>query len=292
MLQLFRTLYNTQKKKWELNFYRREIIKIYGGGAGNYVSDCDEEHREIVNFLRHNPARVLNYSFVDEMEKSYVQVFRDDEGMMYLLHNGEKMYFPRNWTEQMIREYYLTIMEEQYKDSPHCYLTQELLAQKYDTIVDIGGAEGVFALDMIEHTKKIYIFEAETYWKEPLEKTFMPWRNKVIVIPKYVSNKHNNIYTTLDYELSGEKIDLIKMDVEGAEIDVLKGAIGVCEANKSMRLLICVYHYAQQYEEIKQYLSGYEIKERHGYLLYHWGKERLEYPYLRRGVIEARKFGD
>ena len=33
MLQLFRTLYNTQKKKWELNFYRREIIKIYGGGG-------------------------------------------------------------------------------------------------------------------------------------------------------------------------------------------------------------------------------------------------------------------
>ncbi len=286
MLEKLRKWHGNIKKKCELNFYRRKIIKNYE--IGELAGDNDAEYKEIVNFLRENNARVLNYSFVDEIEKGCVEVLKDDtEQMMYVLHNGKRMYFPREWSKQKIEEYYKTILEEQHEESPHCYLTSEMLARNYGIIIDIGGAEGVFALDMLGHARKIYIFEAESYWKEALEKTFMPFGEKVTVIPKYVSSKYDDTHTTLDHELKGEKIDLIKMDVEGAEIDVLKGAQGICEANKDMRLLICVYHYAEEYEEVKKYLSDYEIKERHGYLLYHWGTNWLKFPYLRRGVIEA-----
>lgn len=286
MLLLIKKWYSIVKKKCELAFYRKRIIKMYGNR--NNLGAVDEEHREIVDFLRKNPARVLNYSFVDEMQKNRVEVLKDDrEQLLYVLHNGKRMYFPKGWSEQKIAYYYRTISEEQHENSPHRYLTSELLGRDYDTVVDIGGAEGIFALDMIEHVKKIYIFETELYWREALERTFFPWKDKVIVISKYVSEKVGGEYTTLDYELQGEKVDLIKMDVEGAEISVLKGAKSICMANPDMRLLVCVYHYAGEYEEVTRFLNGYEIKERHGYLLYHWGGQRLKSPYLRRGVIEA-----
>jgi FkbM family methyltransferase len=45
---------------------------------------------------------------------------------------------------------------------------------------------------------------------------------------------------TLDQELAGEPPDFIKMDIEGAELDALRGAAGLLRRGPS--LAICLYH--------------------------------------------------
>lgn len=54
-----------------------------------------------------------------------------------------------------------------------------------------------------------------------------------------------------DYNI--EKIDFIKMDIEGAELNALKGARGVIEKDNP-NLAICIYHGYDQYIEIPYYL--------------------------------------
>lgn len=63
-----------------------------------------------------------------------------------------------------------------------------------------------------------------------------------------------------------EKVDYIKMDVEGAELDALYGAENLIQSNKST-LAICVYHsFSHLWEiplHIKKVVSEYTIRFRH-----------------------------
>ncbi len=78
---------------------------------------------------------------------------------------------------------------------------------------------------MLERAKHIIVFEADNKWLKPLAQTFAQYKDKVRIIPQFVSDENSGVYTTLDAEFSGEiGIDIIKMDVEGAEINVIRGA--------------------------------------------------------------------
>lgn len=71
---------------------------------------------------------------------------------------------------------------------------------------------------------------------------------------------------TLDSELSGESISFIKMDLEGWEMNALRGAEATIRNNKP-KLAIAVYHAAKDFREIPQYLLSinpeYKIYLRH-----------------------------
>ena len=63
-----------------------------------------------------------------------------------------------------------------------------------------------------------------------------------------------------------DKIDFIKMDIEGAELEALKGAEKTIR-NYKPRLAICVYHKLQDFWEIPNWISslnlGYKFHLRH-----------------------------
>jgi FkbM family methyltransferase len=71
---------------------------------------------------------------------------------------------------------------------------------------------------------------------------------------------------TLDEELRNEPISFIKMDLEGWEINALRGAEQTIKNNKP-KLAIAVYHAAKDFREIPQYLLGlnpsYKVYLRH-----------------------------
>ena len=89
------------------------------------------------------------------------------------------------------------------------------------------------------------------------------------------SDKHSIVYQasaqcmkvpslTLDgllRHLDIDYVDLIKIDVEGAEMDVLEGARQTLK--KSEKIVVATYHYASEPREVAEYLtrSGFEIKE-------------------------------
>ena len=82
---------------------------------------------------------------------------------------------------------------------------------------------------------------------------------------KYVEVKAN----TLDYLLQStgikhEDVNWIKIDVEGAEFDVLKGAKSILSKSKDISLLVEIHNLSTYnttlYEPIKEFLNSYNFK--------------------------------
>jgi FkbM family methyltransferase len=70
----------------------------------------------------------------------------------------------------------------------------------------------------------------------------------------------------LDEVLTGEKVTMIKMDIEGAEVNALKGAATIIKCQRP-KLAICAYHRLEHLWDIplliKEMYSDYEVHLRH-----------------------------
>ena len=61
-------------------------------------------------------------------------------------------------------------------------------------------------------------------------------------------------------ELNLEKVDIIKIDTEGAEIPILKGAEKTLKANPNVKILVASYHYPLEKKEVCQFLNEKGLK--------------------------------
>lgn len=61
-------------------------------------------------------------------------------------------------------------------------------------------------------------------------------------------------------ELNIKKIDVIKIDTEGAELPILKGAKETLKNNPNIKLLIASYHYRSESKEVLDFLQKLEFK--------------------------------
>jgi hypothetical protein len=210
--------------------------------------------------------------------------------MKYVFHYGKKMYFPKTWNDDSICDYYNGLLIEQDINSPHRYETPDFCVKDGDVIADIGAAEGIWALTYAEKAAKIYLFECEAQWIKALEKTFEPWKEKVVMINKYISNVTDENKITLDEFLCGRSINFIKADIEGAEIQLLEGAKDVLTKQNNLKLLLCAYHRKNDDVLLKQYLEkyGFQTEYSNGYMLFIPDPD-LDEPYIRRGLIRAKK---
>jgi hypothetical protein len=285
-----RLLINEQEEKQEQKREEKQNIII------NYLVNLkdktkDEEIISVINFFENNGFSVFPYDFIYTYFANKIKVFYDRTcNMKYVLHENKKMYFPVDWTEGKIKNYYNGLLTEQDADSPHRYETNDYKVEAGDVIVDIGSAEGIWALTYVENAKKIYLFECQEHWIQALLKTFEPWKNKVEIIKKYVSNSTKGNEITLDDFLQGKEIDFIKADIEGAEIRFLEGAAKTISNTGNLRLLICTYHKQDDAEKIKGILieHGFSVEYSKGYMIFIYDKD-LKEPYIRRGLIRARK---
>jgi FkbM family methyltransferase len=60
---------------------------------------------------------------------------------------------------------------------------------------------------------------------------------------------------TLMKELNIGKIDLLKIDAEGAELEILKGGQETLIKNPKMKMVIAAYHYSKETSEVVEYLK-------------------------------------
>ena len=280
--------YNTEKRRRkERNQQRKEIIHFL---RTELKSHEDSEKQNILNFLKRNRYIVLPYQFVKKYNRDNVRVHTDDSNMKYVLHANKRMYFPRDWNEERVKRYYSWLLTEQDVDSPHHYETSGFHVREEDIVADIGAAEGIFALSVVEKVKKLYLFECETVWSEALERTFEPWKKKVTIVNRYVSDSTDNTSITLDEFLNGSKIDFIKADIEGAEIKLLLGAKETLARERNLRIVLCTYHRENDERDLKRILteSGFQTEFSKGFMIYIYDK-KLGPPYLRRALIRATK---
>ena len=146
----------------------------------------------------------------------------------------------------------------------HDYYDLDLLKCEKDYVfVDCGAYTGDSILDFINvygtDYKRIYGYEISAITMESLKKNMEDIPN-IVLRHKGVGSSNGDMYiefenasaklssdgkerievTTLDDDIE-EHIDIIKMDIEGAEIDAIKGAKNHITHEKP-KLLICTYH--------------------------------------------------
>jgi len=272
--------------KYRLYWLQRGIIK--------YLRNTSEfekfEETEIINYLRNNLLSVFPYNFTKKYNAADIIVYTDSNNMKYVLHENKKLYFKKKWDENKIKSCYNRLLIEQDIDSPHRYQTADFCVNEGNIVVDAGAAEGNFALSIVEKVTKLYLFEVDEEWVEALKVTFEPWKEKVEIICKYVSNNDEGNCITLDAVFWEKKIDFIKADIEGAEIALLKGCKNILSDTEKLKVVMCTYHKQDDAENIDQLLTKakFNTEFSKGYMLFLYDT-LLAPPYLRRGLIRAIK---
>jgi hypothetical protein len=153
--------------------------------------------------------------------------------------------------------------------SPHSYQFN-INYTLADIAVDVGAAEGIWSLDIIDKVKKIYLFECDDEWIKALQATFLPWKNKVEIVKKFVSNQSDEKNIRLDDYFLEEGIypTILKADIEGCEIDLTKGSTELL-SKYLHHIILCTYHNENDYQNLSTIIQQYnfKIETTNGYML-------------------------
>jgi hypothetical protein len=260
------------------------------------INTCDVEKMQAIYFIRKSKQfSVFPYDFIYKYHKKNIIVYTDDTcGLKYIMHdNNKRLYFKRGWDEEYIKNYYNGLLIEQDMDSPHRYENEDFHVYNGNIVVDIGVAEGNFAFSIIEKCEKLYLFEADNEWIEALNMTFYPWLNsgKVIIINKKVSDNNDSDSITLDnYFIENEKINFIKVDIEGYELKFLEGAKELLKSQKNIRVAICTYHRQDVGDKINNIMTTYGFHSEYSKgLMVYFTDESAQPCWLTRGLLRCIK---
>jgi len=226
--------------------------------------NCDlpaEEKNILKKYLSKTLVSTISYPFIKEYHYRMVNVLWDKtKSLYYVYHNGKKLYFRKGLSKVKVRNMYNGLCIEQDLRSPHSYFAFPVCYQPSDIAADIGAAEGIWALDIVEKVQKIYLFECESDWIEALQATFEPWKEKVYIVRKYVSDFTDENHTVLDDYFSEENSfpTIIKVDIEGDEIACVKGASNVL-AQHVHHAFLCTYHNVDDFAILSDKMTGLQF---------------------------------
>ena len=264
--------------------------------TARYEDCADPVIQETLEYWKTHPLSVFNKHISFDQSQLYRIFFDEDLPYIYFKTVGgerHKMYYPQNYKlifdfngEKVIPN----VLKEQDPTSPHLYVTDKHNVHAGDILIDAGVCEGDFALRYVDICSKIYLFEPDTHWHEPLRRTFAPFGDKVEFITRYVSNFTDDEFTTIDDalpDLRGKNI-FVKMDVEGYEPAALLGAKNLLTNNK-VRASVCTYHNADDLIKVKSILRqyGYQTSVSDGYMVFINSSNILDTADFRKGVVRA-----
>jgi hypothetical protein len=261
--------------------------------------DGNEKFQKEIDFLKEQKRSVMipyrNTAKLANIESGYDQA----NNLPYVIHKTRRLYFKNSWTREKAVFEYKNFIENEHllggnyiEKAPHQYQSESGHVKSGDTLLDIGCAEALFALDAVDKVKKVILFESDPNWFEPLKATFEKEMNegKVILIEKNAGEKNTAQSVTIDSVLKNEEYEslFIKMDIEGAEPEVVKSCETFMETNKDIRFACCTYHKKNHAGLLKSIFEKhhYHIEFSEGYMLLYSDKH-ITYPYFRKGVIRA-----
>ena len=215
----------------------------------------------------------------------------------FVMHKGRKLYFPKEWNLRKTASAYRRYIEVENilggghaRQAPHQYQSDTFRVQAGDAVVDAGAAEGLFALDVIDLARRVYLIESGAEWAAPLQATFAPFGGQAVRIPKTVAadEADGRMRLATLFEQEPAPSWFIKMDIEGDEIAVLEDLVPRLPAGVTWRFACAVYHRPQGAEQLQALFArhGFRTEFSAGYMLYLYDPE-LRHPYFRRGVLRA-----
>jgi len=274
--------------RWRKYKLRHALLRYFQG-----EETLNVEQQAIFEYLKKNPLREFPYQYVENYTIDSIRTYFDaDLRMFYVLQDNKRLYFKKGWKETQCKQYYKALLMEQDEASPHKYETVNFQVSHGDVVVDAGAAEGNFALSVIDRVKKIYLFEVDQEWIEALEATFAPWKEKVIIVNKYVSDYTDNNCTKLDDFFNDQSVHFIKADIEGAENQLIEGAKNILQRQMSLKIVLCTYHKHNDEETLNNKLKEYHFVTEFskGYIIFYYEIcDKLQPPYLRKVLLRAWK---
>lgn len=277
---------------------RLEILQYYS--IKENFERLDEEQLEILKQVQNyceDEFRVFpedKYYLDDKCKipEMYTEknLFYDEMGY-YCIIDGTKLYFGRNkeLAIGMLKGFYVHYE----KDNPHRYLCKSEDGMDIisgDIIADIGACEGFFGIKYIKKSSKVYFFEGEHEWIIQLRKSILDCDNAEIV-EGYVGDEKDCIKLD-EYFSDKDYPSVIKIDVEGMELAVLRGAENILAGNQRLLLLIATYHRQEDWDRIEKLLNPdkgnprFKISHSKGY---YWHIPDPRPPYFRRGIMRAER---
>ncbi|MCM1123837.1 MAG: FkbM family methyltransferase [Eubacterium sp.] len=277
--------------EYPVPFLEKAFFERYREELAGQRKCGSEELQQVMDYVSDNGVRMYCYPFYDEyMEQDAAVCYDEERGLYYGVCFGRRMYLARRYdTPQKAGLYFQYACMEQDERSPHRYISKHFSVEKGDVGIDIGAAEGIFALQVIDDVEHIYLIEADAEWCEALKATFGNERDKVTIIQGYVSDTDRDGNLTLDVLFGEQKIDFIKMDIEGAERKALYGAEQLVERCVP-KLAVCTYHNENDESDIHAWMEAigtYTVTNSPGYVVCQgaWELEHLEVVGFRRALL-------
>lgn len=278
---------STEKVKDIFENYKKELTR-------NYTDVKEQEIVEVLDII--NKRHILDiYNYIPtKKQKDLHKVFLDEEaGLYYAMFEEKRCYLKKSWRDFISKngeQFISSLWGEQDLNSPHLYEGGRIRVEEGDIIIDAGVCEGNFTLHHIDKISKAYLVECDPEWMEALRYTFKPYEDKVVFIEKFLSNHNDDKCVMIDSIVDGP-VNFIKMDIEGEEINALKGAHRVLAENYDIRCAICSYHRHGDEQKIKEILDKSDFKSTtsRGYMLFTGDSYVLEHPELRHGIVRGIK---
>lgn len=275
---------------------RLEILSYYQ--KQEHLDTLDKEQKKMIRYLEEDYLRELPRKFFAEeyqtcpagkpMDENKNVTILEEDGVFYWHWNKKKIYLPGNYMKAcQIAE---NLYREFFTHHPHNYFDLVegfTISQVKEGIIlcDVGAAEGLFSIMLIDKCKKIYLFENDPYWRSVLDLTFAPYKEKIEIIPLTVGDGQNGIQLD-EFFADKEKPDWIKMDIEGYEASALRGMTKMLESNDALTMLICTYHRQDDWKRFYELLENrdFKITSSKGYF---WHMPDPMPPFFRHGVMRA-----
>ncbi|MBE6100547.1 MAG: FkbM family methyltransferase [Selenomonas ruminantium] len=270
-------------KKWLVRAYLLE----------RYADSRDKDIQRNLELLRRTTLDehgIFGAGYIKEY--SFDQIIWDtQENYPYVIvEGGKRIYYPNCWSYKMHNGVQIraNVYGEQQAGSPHLYCYTGHEPMEGDVLLDAGACEGNFTLRYIERVSKAYIVECDPVWQRPLELTFAPYKDKVVFVHKFLSDKCNDKEVTIDSLLNGGHLDFLKMDIEGAEERALAGARETLKT-QAVKCSVCTYHTKNAAHRIQAFFDSinYDSQFSSGYMLFWEDKSWWADPDYRRGILYA-----
>ena len=256
-----------------------------------------EYQREIKRLIE--LGRFTTYPSQDVMSIDVESGYDCSLKLPYIVHRGRKLYFPRKYSVAQAVEAYKgyicgdRLLGKGEDFAPHQYQSKDFQVHDGDVVVDVGCAEALFSLDVIEQASKVYLIERDGIWKAPLLATFAPYKDKVVFVQKLASDKDGRTTVSLPSLLMSETSSplFIKMDIEGYEPKVVRTLLPLFRERDGITLSCCTYHNNEDAATLEQLFQqvGYRYEFSKGYMLFA-RYDQPAAPYFRHGVIRASNF--
>ena len=228
-----------------------------------------------------------------------IPLYRDIlKGLYFTEIDGKKLYYNDKNADQAYSKMRAENAMVNSAHSPHLYFTDDFHVNEGDVFCDIGAAEANMALAVVDKCEHVYVFEGDEAWEKAHQGTFAPYMRKTTLVKKMVSDASGEEgFITLDEYFGDAKVDFLKMNVEGCEMSVLRGAEKVLENNHGIKLLVCTYYKSEDAVEIKAFLEarGFTCEFSEGFMVFTYDEQFYNgsdpaYPYFRHGLIRAWRY--